>query len=403
MPQIETRRRKDGSIAYLVRVRLKDGGRIIYQDAKAFDARLYTRKDALNWGLNREADYKHQDAPPSARGAQLTLRRAIDRYVAEYGGHDAWGRSKSADLARLLKAPIASHILIELRTKHLVDHVRWRRQHGAGPATAGNDLTWLRVLYKVARPAWGIHVDPRVVDDAIQHCREQRLIARAAQRERRPTRDELDLLLDWFSNRDERQQIPMAELILFALFSARREAEICSIRRDDYNAELASQVVRNVKDPRRKGVVIRASLTPEAQAILERQPDRGELFFPYNPKSVQAAFTRACKVLGIQNLHFHDLRHECASWLFELGWTIPQVAQVTGHRTWQVLSRYTHLSGPKVIDKYAGWKRRPKLKRRGDPVAPRSARSPRDSAGRATAPGPRRVPGEATSSRRRGK
>jgi hypothetical protein len=32
--------------------------------------------------------------------------------------------------------------------------------------------------------------------------------------------------------------------------------------------------------------------------------------FPYDPKSVGAAFTRACHILGIQDLRFHDLRHE---------------------------------------------------------------------------------------------
>jgi len=59
-------------------------------------------------------------------------------------------------------------------------------------------------------------------------------------------------------------------------------------------------------------------------------------------------------VLGIDDLHFHDLRHEGCSRLFELGWTIPQVASVSGHRSWQSLKRYSHLrqSG----DKLACWR-----------------------------------------------
>lgn len=67
----------------------------------------------------------------------------------------------------------------------------------------------------------------------------------------------------------------------------------------------------------------------------------------------------ACKMLGIEDLHFHDLRHEAASRLAELGWTIPQMAAVTGHRTWATLQRYTHLAGPEPVDKYAGWRFRP--------------------------------------------
>jgi len=42
-----------------------------------------------------------------------------------------------------------------------------------------------------------------------------------------------------------------------------------------------------------------------------------------------AAFTRACKVLGIVDLRFHDSRHEGTSQLFERGYQIHEVAQVT--------------------------------------------------------------------------
>ena len=150
----------------------------------------------------------------------------------------------------------------------------------------------------------------------------------------------------------------MGEIVLFALFSARRQEEITRLRRDDYDAERKTILVRDMKDPRQKGVSMRLSLTDEAAVVLERQP-AGELFFPFDPSSVSAAFTRACKMLGIVDLHFHDLRHEATSQLFELGWTIPQVAAVTGHRSWQNLQRYTHLAGPQVVDKYAGWAFRP--------------------------------------------
>ena len=65
-----------------------------------------------------------------------------------------------------------------------------------------------------------------------------------------------------------------------------------------------------------------------------------------------AAFTRACKALEIEDLHFHDMRHEGASRLFEMGLTIPQAMCVTGHRTWASLQRYAHLreTGDKLRD-----------------------------------------------------
>jgi integrase len=65
--------------------------------------------------------------------------------------------------------------------------------------------------------------------------------------------------------------------------------------------------------------------------------------FPYNGRSVGTAFRRQCRELKIDNLHFHDLRHEGTSRLFEAGFSIEQVALVTGHKDWKMLRRYTHL------------------------------------------------------------
>jgi len=48
------------------------------------------------------------------------------------------------------------------------------------------------------------------------------------------------------------------------------------------------------------------------------------------------------------------MRHEGISRLFEMGWTIPQVASVSGHQSWQSLKRYSHLRHNG--DKYAGWR-----------------------------------------------
>ena len=65
--------------------------------------------------------------------------------------------------------------------------------------------------------------------------------------------------------------------------------------------------------------------------------------FPYNPKSISERFRRACAVLGIADLHFHDLRHEGTTRLFEQEMSIPEVAAHTLHESWGVLKRYTHL------------------------------------------------------------
>jgi integrase len=76
--------------------------------------------------------------------------------------------------------------------------------------------------------------------------------------------------------------------------------------------------------------------------------------FPFKSDTISANFTRACALLKIEDLHFHDLRHEGVSRLFEMGVPIPNAAKVSGHRSWQSLQRYAHLR--QTGDKYATWK-----------------------------------------------
>lgn len=61
-----------------------------------------------------------------------------------------------------------------------------------------------------------------------------------------------------------------------------------------------------------------------------------------SPDEVSHRFAECCRAAGVAGLHFHDLRHEATSRLFEAGLSLPEVASITGHRTWAMLRRYTH-------------------------------------------------------------
>jgi integrase len=121
-------------------------------------------------------------------------------------------------------------------------------------------------------------------------------------------------------------------------------------------------LIRDRKDPRRKrGNNQRIPLLRvtgyDAYAIIEEQRrflgrGRGRIF-PYNGRSVGTAFRRECRELKIEDLHFHDLRHEATSRLFEAGFSIEQVALITGHKDWKMLRRYTHLKPETLHDALA--------------------------------------------------
>ncbi len=65
--------------------------------------------------------------------------------------------------------------------------------------------------------------------------------------------------------------------------------------------------------------------------------------FDANTDKIVNEFRAARKAAGIVGLRFHDLRHEATSRLFEIGLNPMEAASVTGHKTLQMLKRYTHL------------------------------------------------------------
>jgi integrase len=80
--------------------------------------------------------------------------------------------------------------------------------------------------------------------------------------------------------------------------------------------------------------------------------------FPVTPHAVTVSFRRACQRLrkssgnrlGV-DLRFHDLRHEAVSRLFERGLNPMEVAAISGHRSMQMLARYTHITASSLIDR----------------------------------------------------
>ena len=214
----------------------------------------------------------------------------------------------------------------------------------------------------VARPAWGYPLDKQAMDDARVVLDKMALTGRSRQRTRRPTLEELDKLMKYYTVMELKRQdsIPMTRVIPFAIFSTRRQEEITTIVGKDLDKANLEVIVRDMKNPGEKiGNDVATTLTPEALQFIELQPATQGRIWPHNADSISASFTRACAFLGIEDLHFHDLRHDGISRLFEMGWSIPRVACVSGHRSWTSLKRYTHLR--QVGDKYQDWKWLPKM------------------------------------------
>lgn len=353
MGTITPRKRRDGTIGHTAQIRIKRDGKIIYTEAQTFD-----RKPAAQlWLKKREAELAEPGALDKLKTADPTLAEVIDQYIKE--SRRDYGKTKKQVLRTIKASDLAGLRCSEIGSPQILEFARSLQ---AQPQTVANYLSHLAAVFAVARPAWGYPLDKQAIDDARTVARRIGVTSRARTRDRRPTLDELDRLMEHYAiaQRKRSDAIPMQDIIRFAIFSTRRLDEIVRITWEDLDTAHSEIIVRDMKNPGEKiGNDVRCTLTPEALAVIQAQPTRAGRIFPFNGDSISASFTRACKTLGIEDLHFHDLRHDGVSRLFELGWTIPQAACVSGHRTWTSLKRYTHIR--QTGDKYAGWKWLPGL------------------------------------------
>src|SRR5262249_13882291 len=136
-------------------------------------------------------------------------------------------------------------------------------------------------------------------------------------------------------------EMPMHDILWFAIHSARQECEICQLTWSDLDIESRTGSLANT---RKQGRRQRFQLTEEAWAIVLRQPRTDERIFPYHPQSIGKAFRLACHALGINDLSFRDLRYEAALRLFENGHSIGEVAAITLIRSKSTLKIYAKIS-----------------------------------------------------------
>lgn len=346
MGSVIERPRADGTIAYLAKIAIMREGVVVLRESRTFDR----KPAAKTWIENREKELAKPGALERATANDPPLSVAIDRYIDE--SERDIGKTKAQVLRSIKASGIGGKKCSAVDTEALCD---FAKSLDCAPSTRGNYLSHLAAIFTIARPMWKYPLDRKAMEDAQIVLRKMGIISKSDERERRPTLDELDKLMVHFGGLAKRRagSIPMQRIISFAIFSTRRQDEISRIAWVD--KEAGRVMVRDMKHPGEKaGNDTWCDLVPEAERIVDLMPKTGKTIFPASADAISAAFTRACKLLEIDDLHFHDLRHDGISRLFEMGWNIPRVAAVSGHRSWQSLKRYTHLR--QTGDKYANWK-----------------------------------------------
>jgi integrase len=312
------------------------------------------KKDALVWARQTEADIQAGRWKPVNANDGLTLRAALQRYSREVTASKKGAAQETCVINAIIRDNVTARLLISIKPAEAAA-LRDKWLQSLAPATVRRRLAILSHCFEIAHKEWSIEVaNPMnaIRKPTVSNGRDRRLLA-----------GELEAVL---AASGSIELTPVARL---AVDTAMRLSEIVGLRWTDVNLATRTVTLRDTKNG--SGRVV--PLSPAAIAIFEALPrriDRG--VFGVTGPSISQAWARAVERAGnayrkkcidvgtepkqgyLSDLHFHDLRHEATSRLFERGiFGTMEVASITGHKTLQMLSRYTHMNAALLADKLA--------------------------------------------------
>jgi len=224
-------------------------------------------------------------------------------------------------------------------------------QKGKSASTVRLELSLLSHMFTIAIKEWrvGLFYNP------VANIRKP---APAKGRDRRLTEGEEAKL---FKACNQHSNPMLGWIVRIALHTGMRAGEIKSLSRDQVNLSKRTVLLSDTKN----GSARMVPLTREATAVLREvlnhpiRPLETNLIFwgepgrdgKRRPYEFRPAWHRTIKDAGIDGLRFHDLRHEAVSRLVEMGLGDQEVAAISGHKSMQMLRRYTHLRAEDLVSR----------------------------------------------------
>lgn len=297
-----------------------------------------TRSDAEKWATIIESEMERGVFVSRTEAEGTSLSEVIDRYRREVLPSK---RGAASDESRLktLEANFGVYRLASI-TSTAVAKYRDERLKVVGPQSVIHEINLLNRVLKAATMDWGIALPGGLPTTQV------RKPVKPRGRDRRVSQNELDAILE------HSESAELACIVALAVETAMRRGELAALTWS--NIDLKKRVAHL---PRTKTDSPRSvPLSKAAVAALKNVPRslNGKVF-RLQAESISQAFERACEPhrANLVDLRFHDLRHEATSRLFEKGLNVMEVATITGHKTLDMLKRYTHLKAEDLAKKLA--------------------------------------------------
>ena len=314
-----------------------------------------TKAEAEEWAKLTEADMAKGLAVRKKESEGTTFSEALERYRTEISSTKRGASQESSRINILQKSVLANRALSTIHGKDIASYRDERLKEGVSAGTVLKELSIISHLFTIAAKEWGM-------TDLANPCLLIRKPKAPQGRDRRLAPGELDRILS------ESGSAVLEDIVFFALETAMRQEEIAKMRWEHVDLKKRVLMIPEAKVDSR-----RIPLSSMATQILKKLPNRLDgSVWGITPHAISVAWRRAVfrartayekefeeKSKGKKNakpnplflvdLTFHDLRHEATSRLFENGLNPMQVAAITGHKTLQMLKRYTHLKAEDLV------------------------------------------------------
>ena len=334
------------------------GGKRVWQAhirRRGFPAQIRTfntKAEAQAWAAMIESEMARGVFVSRTEAEGTTLSEALDRYLIEVSSQKK-GHSEASFVRWWQSLPLARRPMASIRGKDIAEGIRIKEAEGVGPKTLVIYLGLLSHLFTIARKEWGMES----LGNPVEMVRKPKIPQ--GRTRRLQDSEEVRLLEAAKAYGGE-----IGPIITWAIETAMRRGEIAATRWEHLDRKACALLIPETKT----GTPRRVPLSSKALQVLDVLPRQIDgSVWSMRPDSISQAFERVvtaartdyeseCKQAGrepdkkvLKNLRFHDLHHEATSRLFEKGPNPMQVAAITGHKTLQMLKRYTHLRAGDLV------------------------------------------------------
>lgn len=302
---------------------------------------FHLKSDAEEWSRHMETKADRGDLRTPVKVLDgYKVSDIITRYRDEITTKKRSAITEAYFLNAFLRLPIANLTLTQINASHFSTY-REKRLKEIKPATLNRQLSVVRHAFEIAMHEWDI---PLRENPLIKFKRLR--VNDARNRRMEPKEWEaINLAVSVCRNPF------MMPLIRLALETAMRRGELLSLQWEHIDFASRTTFIPVTKNGHSRTIPLTSEAINILQEVRAMKADNKFVFSGVTGNAADHVWNRIMQRAQIENLHFHDLRHEAITRFFERGLSVPEVALISGHRDFRMLFRYTHLKAEDVAKK----------------------------------------------------